>query len=102
VGVQDEFSPVVLPEEVLEVGQKLPKKGVTKQISVNVYERNPEVCRKVYRTPDCCYICQFEFVKFYWANRGRFYPCPPFETLIEIGQDYELGFNKKRFASSLS
>jgi predicted HNH restriction endonuclease len=86
---ENEFSPVVLPEEVLKV-QKY-REGVTKQISVNVYERNPEARRKCiehYGT-SCC-VCQFEFLKFYGQIGEDFIHVHHLKPLSEIGQDYEL------------
>lgn len=86
---EHEFSPVVLPEEVLEV-QKY-REGVTKQISVNVYERNLEArskCIEHYGTS--CSICQFEFIKFYGQIGEGFIHVHHLKPLSEIGQDYEL------------
>jgi 5-methylcytosine-specific restriction protein A len=86
---ENEFSPVVLPEEVLRV-QKY-HEGVTKQISVNVYERNPEARRKcIEHYGTSCYVCQFEFIKFYGQIGEGFIHVHHLKPLSEIGQDYEL------------
>lgn len=61
---EDEFRPMVLPEEVLEAKKYL--EGATRQIYVNVYERNPAArrdCIEYYGTS--CYVCEFQFDRVY-------------------------------------
>jgi hypothetical protein len=84
-----EFRPMVLPEEVLSA-QKY-SEGATKQISVNVYERNPEARRKClehYGTS--CYVCGFKFDRVYGKIGNGFIHVHHLKSISEIGQEYEV------------
>jgi hypothetical protein len=86
---EDDFSPIVLPEEVLG-GQKY-REGLTKQISVNVYERNPSARRKcIEKYGTSCYVCSFQFEKVYGRIGEGFIHVHHLKSLSEIGQEYEL------------
>ena len=81
-----EFIPL---EEVLEV-QKY-REGLTKQVSVNVYERNPEARKKcIEQYGPSCHICRFQFDKFYGKIGEGFVHVHHLKSLSEIGQEYEL------------
>jgi len=85
---ENEFSPIVLTEEVLGV-QKY-REGLTKQISVNVYERNLEARRKcIEQYGTSCYVCSFQFAKVYGEIGEGFVHVHHLKSLSEIGQEYQ-------------
>lgn len=86
---EDEFRPMVLPEEVSEAKKYI--EGSTKQISVNVYERNLEARRKcIEHYGTSCHVCSFQFHKVYGSLVEGFIHVHHLKSLSEIGQEYEL------------
>jgi hypothetical protein len=84
-----EASEDIFPEEVIE-----PEKyyeGTTRQIAVNVYERNPlarKKCLEHYGYD--CFICDFNFEEKYGKAGAGFIHVHHLTPLSEIGVEYEL------------
>ena len=86
---ENELQPVVIAEEVLDA-QKY-SEGATKQIFVNVYERNPEARRKCIEYYGIsCYICEFHFSIIYGEIGDGFIHVHHIIPISEIGQEYEV------------
>ncbi len=86
---KDEFQPTVLAEEVLEAQKYW--EGATKQISVNIYERNPEARRKcIERYGSNCYVCGFNFKQIYGGIGENFIHVHHLKSISEIGQEYQI------------
>ncbi|PFQ93175.1 HNH endonuclease [Bacillus cereus] len=67
------------------------KEGATKQISVNVYERNPVARRKCIEHYGCsCVICGFIFEKTYGELGKDFIHVHHLKELHTIGEEYEV------------
>lgn len=84
-----ESRPEVLPEEVVE-----PRKyyeGATKQVSVNVYERDSNARRKCIEHfgTQCC-ICKTDFEKIYGELGKGFIHVHHTKPLAEVGKEYEV------------
>lgn len=79
----------VLAEEVVDPERYI--EGVTKTISVNVYERNPQAraaCLAVHGYK--CSICGFDFEKEYGGIGKGFIHVHHLKQLADIGEAYEL------------
>ncbi len=86
---KDEYRPIFASEEVLEANKYW--EGTTKQISVNIYERNLQArqkCIEQYGT-SCC-VCGFSFNIVYGKIGEGFIHVHHLKSLSEIGQEYEL------------
>ncbi|PEM90667.1 HNH endonuclease [Bacillus toyonensis] len=65
--------------------------GATKQVSVNVYERNPVARRKCIEHYGCsCVICDFNFEKTYGELGKDFIHVHHLKELHTIGEEYEV------------
>lgn len=86
---EEEVRPETLAEEV-----QYPQRyfeGATRQVAVNVYERNPFArakCIEVYGP--VCFACGFDFEKRYGAIGKGFIHVHHLNSLSEIGDEYEL------------
>lgn len=86
---EDEVNPVRLAEEVTETQTYI--EGSTKQIKVNVYERNPDArqnCIEHYGV--ICQVCKFSFEKVYGVIGEGYIHVHHLKPLSEIGKGYEL------------
>jgi predicted HNH restriction endonuclease len=78
-----------LPEEVVELESYY--EGATKQITVNIYERNAKArkdCISHYGTD--CFVCGFNFKAIYGDIGGGFIHVHHLKPLSEVGEEYEL------------
>lgn len=84
-----ENHPEVLSEEVTR--PELFIEGATKQISVNIYERNP-IARKrcIEHFGPVCVVCGFDFYKKYGDIGKGFIHVHHLVPLNEIGEEYQL------------
>jgi 5-methylcytosine-specific restriction endonuclease McrA len=85
----NENRPETLSEEVIEPERYI--EGATKQISVNVYERNPiarKRCIEHYGTS--CMVCGFNFYETYGELGKDFIHVHHLIPLYEIGEEYEI------------
>lgn len=86
---EDEVRSEVLPEEV-----HMPQKffeGATRQISVNVYERNPLARKKcIEHYGSTCNVCGVDFSKMYGEIGKGFIHVHHLKALSEIAIEYEL------------
>lgn len=65
--------------------------GATKQVSVNVYERNPVARRKCIEHYGCsCVVCNFNFEKTYGDLGKDFIHVHHLKELHTIGEEYEV------------
>lgn len=79
----------ILPEEVVDVQTYY--EGATKQIRVNVYERNAKARKQCIRHYGLsCYICKFNFEKVYGDVGVGFIHVHHLKPLSEIAVEYEL------------
>ncbi|MBW4565703.1 MAG: HNH endonuclease [Mojavia pulchra JT2-VF2] len=86
---EDEVNPIRFPEEVTETQTYI--EGSTKQITVNVYERNPDArqkCIKHYGV--ICHVCEFSFERVYGVIGEDYIHVHHLKPLSEIGKEYEL------------
>ncbi|MBC1235718.1 DUF3427 domain-containing protein [Nostoc sp. 2RC] len=86
---EDEVNPIRLPEEVTEIQTYI--EGSTKQITVNIYERNPDArqfCIKHYGV--ICQVCEFSFERVYGVIGEGYIHVHHLKPLSEIGKEYEL------------
>lgn len=86
---EEELRPETLPEEV-----SAPQKyfeGATRQVSVNVYERNPLARRKcIEHYGSTCSACDFDFGERYGDIGKGFIHVHHLKALADIGTEYEL------------
>ncbi|WP_240339788.1 DUF3427 domain-containing protein [Halobacillus ihumii] len=86
---ESENHPEKTTEEVTD--PKKYKEGTTKQISVNVYERNPTARSKCIDHYGCsCVICRFNFEEAYGEIGKGFIHVHHLKELHEIGEEYEV------------
>jgi 5-methylcytosine-specific restriction enzyme A len=85
-----EFDPSInLSEEVIGIEKYF--EGATKQIAVNVYERNPDARKKCIKHYGLiCQVCGFSFEKVYGAIGEGYIHIHHLKPLSEIAQEYEL------------
>jgi len=82
--------PFVTSAEEIDSGQKF-FEGATKQVSINVYERDPQariVCIQHYGTQ--CSVCGFDFEKVYGELGEGFIHVHHLKSISEIGRKYEV------------
>jgi predicted restriction endonuclease len=87
--IEPHVSHLIFPEEV-SPPSKYPE-GFTKQIYVNVYERNLQArqkCIEYYGVN--CYVCGFQFATVYGKIGEGFIHVHHLKSLSEIGQEYEV------------
>jgi 5-methylcytosine-specific restriction protein A len=86
---ENAVSPLRLAEEITE--EQVYIEGSTKEIRVNIYERNPaarQKCIKYYGS--ICQICEFNFEDVYGVIGEGYIQVHHLKPLSEIGQEYEL------------
>lgn len=82
--------PFVTSAEEIDSGQKF-FEGATKQVSINVYERDPQariVCIQHYGIQ--CSVCGFDFEKVYGELGEGFIHVHHLKSISEIGKKYEV------------
>jgi predicted HNH restriction endonuclease len=87
--IDNHISTLIFPEEVSQASKY--SEGSTKQIYVNVYERNLKArqeCLEYYGAK--CYVCGFQFARVYGKIGENFIHVHHLKPLSEINQEYEV------------
>jgi 5-methylcytosine-specific restriction enzyme A len=80
---------IAFPEEVS--ASQIFREGSVRQVTVNAYERNPEArSRCIAHYGATCFVCGFEFGKFYGEAVEGFIHVHHLRPLSEIGAQYEV------------
>ena len=81
--------PILLPEEVTTPARFF--EGATRQISVNIYERNPHARQQCIQHYGCrCSVCDFDFEHIFGKLGRGFIHVHHIKPLSEIHKEYEI------------
>lgn len=81
---------VNLPEEILD-DESIYFEGTKETITVNSYERNSEARSKCIEIYGChCYVCKFDFEKFYGLQGAQYIHVHHKVPLYEIQSEYQV------------